>query len=462
MSSLNNRWVSSLLSIALLATIGLAFVVLSLPKADQTESLNEEASRRSAKDDSVDSGLVGMTISSLNSSLPIEGMVVTHTRAISIGSESEWVTVDLMTTTVSEYDEFVSTIEALGGNPTRSAISEFRRNGDRWLRIERDENGVLERQVGRYYAGTSIPEFVRQEIDTRLLPHRLDDSLWKIQHDQHIAISDVDLSEIVAAGAGHIVEQGNTDMAIPATVVDVQAEPWSEYSIYRYWIDEEYGVKLRIEKKDALSETLSITEIVGYELDVDVSGVGFDVVLEDNVDTSYYEAQDFDENTEGTVEMPGVSGLLYPTSLPISGTLSLDSATYITGTNHLDWGWVVTQELSGANQEYVAVLQGDDRAGLPYTSEGYWPPAWENEDPTTFLGEQLRNHSAFTFGDATPVDVYECSKEGQLPSSRVPELPCDFLVTWVDGVNNRVVFLAEGFSRVVTEELAEAYRDASP
>lgn len=38
MSSLNNRWVSSLLSIALLATIGLAFVVLSLPKADQTES----------------------------------------------------------------------------------------------------------------------------------------------------------------------------------------------------------------------------------------------------------------------------------------------------------------------------------------------------------------------------------------------------------------------------------------
>lgn len=388
------------------------------------------------------------------------GVIITQTYRSLVG-EMEWVPLEQRTAIISSDDTYLIRIVDETGNPHVAATREYARSGNRWLLTQQNATGDVTFQQGRDL-DAPIPELLETTME-RGGKHDLDDLYFKLTQDIVPMFSKTDLDVAVSTGLASIVEEEDTSLAVLASVVDVPLPENALHSRYRLWIDEQYGVKFRIQKLNHDNVPVSEGLVEDFRFDIDTSTNEYDFTRSpaSGVRSDYFVSMSFNPLQGNYPSTPGVSGLLYPRSLPIGGVLDLVSSTYVTGTQATEWGWMITQELSDGAEVECLVLQGDNRSPLPLALGEYWPPSWNGANPTEFAAGQLKDYSSESFSDATTVDMFEASEANELPPGRVRPLAFKFLVTWQHGVNNRVVFLANGVSRPTALFLAEAYHGVS-
>ncbi|MCB0216050.1 MAG: hypothetical protein KDH92_05400 [Chloroflexi bacterium] len=388
-------------------------------------------------------------------------MIVTRTHKFQ--SKGEWEITKVDTAFIADYDTYVVHQERVKDIPGLHPYSDFHRLEDEWLWIDRGADGRIVGQRGRK-SEVTVPDLVTSMMDVGIAPPDFDSPSWNIRHDEVVAVSGTDLNAAIAAGDVRLIARGDTELAVRATIVEFQEVYDGGPVTQRIWIDELHGVKLRVESEPADSSYHALIELVGYDLDVDLSGFEFrpavDSATASAIEVNYFEIEAATDDSTRFLNALGVSGLLVPPLRSLNTLVHLDASALIRGTAWDDWGWFLAQELSEGSGRGAVVIQGDDRSSLPLPNQPYWPPDWGEIDPVTWEIGTLRDHSRESFADSTPVDVYQCTPNEDLPPG-VFALSCDFLITWVDGVNVRVVVLPRGYSRAASLQLADLYRDAA-
>ena len=400
------------------------------------------------------------------------GTAVTMTWEILLGEE--WVDNEIVEVVAASAGRFIatSTSMSLGDAWPHRAVYV---DGDGFLEVFFDSESVAGMQFGRRL-DAELPTFLAERLDRHHARSASDRSVARLLNRRVLMLDCDEVEAAVSTGIARIVERENVEYAIPATVVEVQAEGWdSGYNLHRTWVDNLHGIKFRVEMLRDDGEIGRIGMMVGFEFDVNLEDVDFSPPPLRGVKADYFESRPFDEQMAGAEDKMGVRGLLHPGSAPIYENLRLRRSAYVTGTQETDPGWLVAQELrddAGAN---VLVLQGDDRRSLPWLGGRdapiyrYWPPAWNGMSADEVMWGELRQPQDFHLEDGTAVRAHECTPQSDLTweheGSRIQvglqAMDCDELITWVDGTHNRVVLAMTGYERPVAMEVAGAFRRAA-
>ncbi len=361
----------------------------------------------------------------------------------------------------------------------------YTRHNNLWKQVEAHANGDVFRQRGDGVMAT-LPSLLTDISGRGNVPDNTD--YGRLLDYQKYPTLDWDvLNDLVVMGAISITEH-TTLLGLPVTVFEVYPNRELYYPVthLRLSVVDDTGIKAKVEEwyRDNTGEPDYRFEVTGIEFgrqvgDEYLTPEFLDSPLSDaEAETSYVESQVYDPSDGHIAPVAQSSHLLYPSVTPIHATFTLSSSVFITGTmegqrmDSLMWPlqsdvgagnryWLVAQELAGQD-ETALILQGDDSAaGAPFDISWWWPPLWN--ETNVALNQAIRNRVSGVYHDGVEYDSYELLPQIDAQQQDVysPWIPYDFLVTWKEMGDIRVVSLVRGLDREGAVELSSEFRKAS-
>lgn len=386
-------------------------------------------------------------------------------------TNGDWVEDELRYATVKAADNFIQVSEHFMSSGELREQRLVRVSGARWVEITRDGKGEVLMQRGAL-RDSWVPREIAYGFDADRA--MIDERLERLVSGRYPV---VDLDEVSALQSEDLIWPVRESMwiGVPAIVVSttISARAFGVVS-HTVWIDRESGIKLRSESsRDGISTDVQYRSV---ELGVGIAkgqselpADALDPTLVADVPTGYYESMPFNPDDEQSAPVPESEQLIFPSSQPVSGTLALQHASFITGTVQFDrvdiardgmaTGWAVAAELVDEGSR-VLILQS--RKGMaPLGNVWYvWPLWWESTDELDMM-HLFQSPSIRELSDGTDVTVYPVDRSHIDAGTGVPIIDFDYMASfeWDDDI--QVTILEKGISGGGVIPLLEAIVESS-
>jgi hypothetical protein len=389
--------------------------------------------------------------------------------------DSEWVDVDRRFVVADGLDKIIIMTDPLSVSGSAASRKAFYQNDGRRLAQQIARSGEVLEQSGRY-KDEEVPAGIAGLAFAVAVNG--DPTIQSLANPNKILLDESNLASLISSGA--VVVSGTTTL-LSHSVTVYKATGLAE-DVYIYpeahaWVTDG-GVRLRLDMVDdqGVARERYLASSVSYDVDVASAippvqgeverqyGVGFSPELVSLVRTDYLEASDF--TGSGSFSFPSNMEVLSPTT-PLSNTFQIDGSVVVSGTlqsdqkkidsqGFMDQYWFVAQGFSGTGGEIILALQSLETMVLPGHLWQVWPSEWDG-DPLglqigIYDGEETR-----TFSDSTSVKVLTTTSEVSLGHGVVP-IGADYVVTWLESADSRVVLFGKGISLEALFLAAEAYR----
>ena len=355
------------------------------------------------------------------------------------------------------------------------------RQGNLMFQVRQNAEGVAD-SISGDEINADVPALIESSLgvvelagDQRL--HELIDYLGHPVADMLV------IDQMVAEGV--ITETAATShlgLAIREFEVNLVDPAYAPTVFARVWLSTPDGYKVKVERW--LDETGGEPDVVFLGQNIDTSvDAGDDYFVSSYTDpdqfgritTDFVRINVFDPISGTLPSVPEATSLIYPRSLPVSNTFTLDSSVFITGTfdsrlmegyvrpwdgSSGDRYWWVTQEFTDTGLAAFVIQGPDMQLDPPVDLAELWPPSWEGVDPTILLEHLYETGATGSFADSTPYSLYGFSDPSLAPY-RVWVPPYDFLLTWQEPGGVRLVVLTQGLTETGAIAFSESYRAAA-
>ena len=391
---------------------------------------------------------------------PLPSREIPGTIAISytnnLVEDGETIPISYRSVIIDEVDRYVSYSERISVPEGATKWERGSVDGERWLSQSLNDRGEIRWQVGRLEQ-YQLPSFLASAYQRGMIS----DELSKIRSNGAPIVAWETIQQQI--DEGRLVKAGSQWMqSLQATKVVFQYGLRTHY----IWFDDVYGIRLQ---HDVHTDGGFQSSLVAESVELgEISGIDYRPTTTPGRPGDYFELREFDPSISISGP-PFLGDLLFPIESECRD-MRLDASAYITGTRVFEEemiasrggneGWLVGQELTSQIGISIFSLQGEKGRSLPFAMDVLWPPDWIG-NPLEWSTGTFDDMVSLQFADSIHVDIYETNDGSGMPPDVTP-LSIDYLATWLEGENIRVVLGLKGIADAIDAfNWAEAYRNCS-